>query len=66
LGFRQSPAADILTGMEDMQRETSQLALWAALAVAFGAASGIAFAGWLRFGSDIALVLGETGLRLCF
>lgn len=49
-----------------MQRETSQLALWAALAVAFGAASGIAFAGWLRFGSDIALVLGETGLRLCF
>ncbi|MCL6708567.1 hypothetical protein M8R20_16360 [Pseudomonas sp. R2.Fl] len=55
-----------MTVMEDMQREIPHMALWALLVVAFGAASGVAFAGWLRFGSDIALALGETGLSLCF
>lgn len=46
--------------------ETYRLPLLAAASLLLLGLGGIAFYGWLRFGSSILLTLGETGLSWCF
>lgn len=51
--------------MYAMLRETPRLASWIVLLLVLGAVSGLAFAGWIRFGADIFLTLAESGLNWC-
>ncbi|CDN48332.1 hypothetical protein [Neorhizobium galegae] len=46
--------------------ETYRLPLIAAVSLLLLGFGGVAFYGWLRFGSSILLTLGETGLSWCF
>ncbi|CDZ47520.1 Hypothetical protein NGAL_HAMBI1189_19650 [Neorhizobium galegae bv. officinalis] len=50
----------------DNSVDSYRLPLIAALSLLLLGLGGIAFYGWLRFGSSILLTLDETGLSWCF
>ncbi|CAN7354924.1 hypothetical protein [Neorhizobium sp. LjRoot104] len=50
----------------DRTVEGSPLPLITAVGLLLLGLGGVAFYGWLRFGSSILLTLGENGLSWCF